>query len=117
MRFVVVPIELVHAAIHEIIFRHTTVVDDEPAVQQALLRAFTLERYSVELAGDGLAALDVLAAGDAARYAARFARLASEARQLMLPGEMGERFKVMAWLRGMDLELRGMALVDLRGSL
>jgi two-component system response regulator MprA len=39
------------------------VVDDEPAVQQALLRAFTLERYSVELAGDGLAALDVLAEG------------------------------------------------------
>ena len=54
-----------------------------------------------------------LAAGDAAR----FARLAGEARQLMLPGEMGERFKVMARLRGMDLELRGMALVDLRGSL
>jgi two-component system response regulator MprA len=38
------------------------VVDDEPAVQQALLRAFTLERYAVELAGDGLAALDALAA-------------------------------------------------------
>jgi SAM-dependent MidA family methyltransferase len=49
--------------------------------------------------------------------AARFARLAGEARQLMLPGEMGERFKVMAWLRGMELQLRGMALVDLRGSL
>lgn len=53
----------------------------------------------------------------AADDAARFARLAGEARQLMLPGEMGERFKVMAWLRGMDLDLRGMALVDLRGSL
>ena len=46
-----------------------------------------------------------------------FARLASQARQLMLPGEMGERFKVMAWLRGMDKELRGMSLVDLRHSL
>jgi SAM-dependent MidA family methyltransferase len=54
-----------------------------------------------------------LAAGDAGG----FARLASEARQLMLPGEMGERFKVMAWLRGMDVELRGMSLVDLRHSL
>jgi SAM-dependent MidA family methyltransferase len=54
-----------------------------------------------------------LGAGDAGR----FARLASEARQLMLPGEMGERFKVMAWLRGMDMELRGMSLVDLRHSL
>ena len=54
-----------------------------------------------------------LAAGDAGG----FARRASEARQLMLPGEMGERFKVMAWLRGMDVELRGMSLVDLRHSL
>jgi SAM-dependent MidA family methyltransferase len=48
---------------------------------------------------------------------ARLARLASEARQLMLPGEMGERFKVMAWLRGMDQELRGMTFVDLQHSL
>jgi SAM-dependent MidA family methyltransferase len=54
-----------------------------------------------------------LAAGDAAG----FARRASEARQLMLPGEMGERFKVMAWLRDMDMELRGMSLADLRHSL
>jgi two-component system response regulator MprA len=37
------------------------VVDDEPAVQQALSRAFALERYRVELAGDGIEALDVLA--------------------------------------------------------
>jgi SAM-dependent MidA family methyltransferase len=46
-----------------------------------------------------------------------FARLANQARQLMLPGEMGERFKVMAWLRGLELDLRGMSLVDLRHSL
>jgi two-component system response regulator MprA len=38
------------------------VVDDEPSVQQALTRAFTLERYTVELASDGAAALDALAA-------------------------------------------------------
>jgi two-component system response regulator MprA len=37
------------------------VVDDEPSVQQALSRAFALERYTVELAGDGIAALDALA--------------------------------------------------------
>jgi SAM-dependent MidA family methyltransferase len=53
----------------------------------------------------------------AAGNASSFARLASQARQLMLPGEMGERFKVMAWLRGMDRELKGMSLVDLRHSL
>src|ERR1700728_2773455 len=38
------------------------VVDDEPSVQQALSRAFALERYTVELASDGTAALDALAA-------------------------------------------------------
>jgi two-component system response regulator MprA len=37
------------------------VVDDEPAVRRALERALRLERYDVELAGDGEEALDVLA--------------------------------------------------------
>jgi len=37
------------------------VVDDEPAVQQALARAFALERYAVDIAGDGDAALAALA--------------------------------------------------------
>jgi two-component system, OmpR family, response regulator MprA len=36
------------------------VVDDEPAVQQALSRALALERYEVALAGDGVEALDLL---------------------------------------------------------
>jgi SAM-dependent MidA family methyltransferase len=44
----------------------------------------------------------------------RFARLANEARRLMLPGEMGERFKAMAWTRGMRAALGGFALRDLR---
>jgi SAM-dependent MidA family methyltransferase len=47
----------------------------------------------------------------------QFARLANEARQLMLPGEMGERFKAMAWVRGMDERLSGFALQDLRHAL
>lgn len=46
-----------------------------------------------------------------------FARLANQARQLMMPGEMGERFKAMAWLRGLDVALSGFALLDLRHSL
>jgi SAM-dependent MidA family methyltransferase len=46
-----------------------------------------------------------------------FARLANQARQLMMPGEMGERFKAMAWLRGLDMPLSGFALRDLRHSL
>ena len=46
-----------------------------------------------------------------------FARLANQARQLMMPGEMGERFKAMAWLRGLDTPLSGFELLDLRHSL
>ncbi len=38
------------------------VVDDEPAVQSALSRALTLERYEVAQAADGLHALELLAA-------------------------------------------------------
>lgn len=45
------------------------------------------------------------------------ARAASEARQLLLPGEMGEAFKVMALGRGCPQPLRGFAHQDLRASL
>jgi two-component system response regulator MprA len=38
------------------------VVDDEPALRQALARALSLERYSVSLAADASRALDLLAA-------------------------------------------------------
>ena len=44
----------------------------------------------------------------------QFARLANQARQLMMPGEMGERFKAMATLRGLSIPLSGFALQDLR---
>jgi SAM-dependent MidA family methyltransferase len=57
--------------------------------------------------------MQLAAGGDANQ----FARLANQARQLMMPGEMGERFKAMAWLRGLDLPLSGFALKDLRHSL
>jgi hypothetical protein len=34
-----------------------------------------------------------------------------------LPGEMGESFKAMAWLRDLDLPLSGFALQDMRHTL
>ncbi|HEY1724362.1 MAG TPA: SAM-dependent methyltransferase [Steroidobacteraceae bacterium] len=45
------------------------------------------------------------------------ARFASQARQLLLPGEMGEIFKAMALTRGVELDLAGFAHQDLRRSL
>ena len=44
-------------------------------------------------------------------------QLAGEVRQLMLPGEMGERFKVMGWMRGLDLEWPAFTARDLRHTL
>ncbi len=52
-----------------------------------------------------------------ARDDAHFAQLAQQAKRLMMPGEMGERFKAMAWSRGLAGELAGFALQDLRHSL
>ena len=52
-----------------------------------------------------------------ATNAVEHARLAGEARRLLLPGEMGEAFKVMALTRECDVALEGFALQDLRQSL
>src|SRR5208282_6630946 len=60
------------------------------------LAGFTTQAYF--LAGLGIdREMQDLAGRDANRYA----RLANQARRLMLPGEMGERFKAMAWSRKM----------------
>jgi SAM-dependent MidA family methyltransferase len=56
-------------------------------------------------------------AAGAAGTAVEQARLASEARALLLPGEMGESFKVMALTRGLAAPLRGFEYQDLRRSL
>ena len=40
--------------------------------------------------------------------------LGAQARQLTLPGMMGEKFQVMGLGRGLDFEPRGFSLLDLR---
>ena len=76
------------------------------------LAGFTTQAHF--LAGVGVDREMRLAAGSDEN---QFARLANQARQLMLPGEMGERFKAMAWLRDLSIPLSGFALLDLRHSL
>ncbi len=56
-------------------------------------------------------------AATAATAASVQARLASEARALLLPGEMGESFKAMALTRDLAAPLRGFEYQDLRRSL
>jgi SAM-dependent MidA family methyltransferase len=67
------------------------------ATQAAFLLATGLEGFVAE-ADDG----------------AQRARLAGEARRLVMPEEMGEAFKFMALTRGYDSPLSGFALQDLR---
>jgi SAM-dependent MidA family methyltransferase len=67
------------------------------ATQAAFLLAAGLERLVAE-AGDDI----------------ERARLAGEARRLLMPEEMGEAFKVMALARGFAAPLTGFALQDLR---
>ena len=70
------------------------------ATQAAFLLALGIERL-VAAAPDG----------------ASRARLAGEARRLVMPEEMGEAFKVMALARGCEAPLGGFTLQDLRRSL
>ena len=60
----------------------------------------------------GIEGLVAATADDVAR-----ARLAGEARRLMMPEEMGEAFKAMALSRDYDTPLAGFALQDLRDLL
>ncbi len=74
---------------------------------------------SLDVAGFATQAAFLLATGIEAMTAgatgvADRARLAGEARRLLLPGEMGESFKVMALSRNLDIPLRGFAYQDLR---
>lgn len=64
-----------------------------------------------------LLALGLEQAVAAAPDAVGRARLAGEARRLVMPEEMGEAFKVMALTRGYDEPLAGFSLQDLRRQL
>ena len=47
----------------------------------------------------------------------QFLKLSNEAKRLMLPGEMGERFKVIGFTRGMPQNIKGFDSEDLRSRL
>src|SRR6266853_783220 len=106
----------------EISFREQCAAADAPlaraceallaSLEAALAANLTLSGFATQagfLLAGGLEAL-VAEADDSARRA----RLAGEARRLVLPEEMGEAFKFMALTRGYDSPLSGFALQDLR---
>jgi SAM-dependent MidA family methyltransferase len=95
----------------------TAWVDFTRLAQASTACGYTLAGYTTQahfLAGLAIdEEMHQLAAADPNR----FARLANEARTLLLPGEMGERFKAMAWMRGMEAPLPAFRVQDLRHTL
>jgi SAM-dependent MidA family methyltransferase len=69
------------------------------------------------LIGTGMESLLAGELGIAADDLRQQTRIAAEARKLLLPGEMGEIFKVIALGRAFDAPLRGFAMQDLRNTL
>ena len=87
----------------------TAWVDFTRLAQASAARGYELAGYTTQahfLAG---LAIDAEMHHLAGEDPSRFARLANEARTLMLPGEMGERFKAMAWMRGMECAAAGIS--------
>lgn len=95
----------------------TAWVDFTALAEAAVACGFRMAGFTTQawfLAGNGIdLEMQHLAAGDERRLA----QLAREARRLVLPGEMGESFKAMAWTRGLGDALAGFALRDLGASL
>ena len=93
----------------------TAWVDFTRAGEAALAAGLEVAGFATQAAfllGTGIEAMTAEATDIATR-----ARLAGEARRLLLPGEMGESFKVMALCRDLQQPLRGFAHQDLRRSL
>ncbi len=95
----------------------TAWVDFTALAEAGAAAGFAVAGYTTQtyfLAANGIdAELQRLCGGDDGRRA----QLANQARRLLLPGEMGERFKAMWWLRGIDSGTAGFRLRDLRHTL
>jgi len=90
----------------------TAWVDFTRVAYAALAAGLVVQGFTTQAAfllGTGLEAMVAETTDDRER-----ARLAGEARRLVMPEEMGEAFKIMALARGFDGPLRGFALRDLR---
>jgi len=80
-----------------------------PSMEDANLEVLGFATQAAFLLANGIEQLAGAATNDVERV-----RLAGEARRLMMPGEMGESFKVMALGRDYEAPLSGFAVQDLR---
>jgi len=95
----------------------TAYVEFSAVVEAAVDAGFTLAGYNTQthfLIGCGLD--EVISRGDPADTVA-FLKMTQQAKMLTMPGEMGERFRVLGLSRNMDSQWRGFATQDLRSRL
>jgi SAM-dependent MidA family methyltransferase len=107
---------LLHPGLQDI----TAWVDFTRAAEAASAAGMEVSGYCTQAAfllGAGIdKELATATGGDTASSLQR-ARSATEARQLLMPGEMGESFKAMALTKNCDLLLHAFAVQDLRRQL
>jgi SAM-dependent MidA family methyltransferase len=92
-------------------------VDFTAVAEAAVAAGMSVAGYTTQahfLIGNGIE--QFLAPKDDEELASRL-QMARQAMLLTLPGEMGERFKVIGLTKGMDLPLRGFSVRDLAASL
>ncbi|MFC4310931.1 class I SAM-dependent methyltransferase [Steroidobacter flavus] len=92
-------------------------VDFTAVAEAAVAAGMSVAGYTTQahfLIGNGIE--QFLAPKDDDELASRL-QMARQAMLLTLPGEMGERFKVIGLTKGMDLPLRGFSVRDLAASL
>lgn len=95
----------------------TAFVDFTAIAEAATDAGMRLAGYSNQAQFLVACGIDRLLAEADPRNTRRFLQLSNEAKRLVLPGEMGERFKCIGFSRRLDLGVTGFELRDLRSRL
>jgi SAM-dependent MidA family methyltransferase len=95
----------------------TAFVDFTSIAEAATAAGLRLEGYTSQAQFLLSCGIDRLLAQEDPADTRRFLQLSNEAKRLMLPGEMGERFKAIGVSRGLNKPVLGFGLRDLRSRL
>jgi SAM-dependent MidA family methyltransferase len=95
----------------------TAFVDFTAIAEAATDAGMRLSGYSSQARFLAACGIDRLLAETDPADARRYLQLSNEAKRLMLPGEMGERFKCIGFSRHLDQQVVGFATRDLRSRL
>ena len=95
----------------------TAFVDFTAIAEAATTSGMQLEGFTSQARFLLACGIDQLMAETDTADTRQFLQLSNEAKRLLLPGEMGERFKVIAFSRELPEDVKGFAAADLRSRL